>query len=203
MLESEMVNLRGNTSAPWKLDYYVQYFDISTDTAINRILKAAWPFRGKNFLESDPESDLYVPIWNFITLIIMMSISSGIINSGKKTTENIINCFFSFGIYAGLSSVLLYFYLKINGAALGIFTLLSIYGYSLILYTPMAILYLLPFKIFRLILLFGTAIMSLYFLEKTLGKIGDKHLKVNSTWVMILDVCIQLSLLYSISFNIL
>jgi len=198
-----MVYLKDIPKAPWRLEYYAQYFDLSTKVALDRVLKALWPFRSESFLQSDPEPDLYVPVWNFISLIILMTLVSNLTNDKTNITQSLISCWMGFGIYLGVNIAVAFASLRMNGGTIGLFNLVSLYGYSIVVYSPMAVLYLLPFRIFRFTILIGGAAMSLYFTERNLGSICNKHLKNNASLARIFAFFMKLILLYSIYFKIL
>ena len=67
----------------WQVEYYQEYFDISTETAIRRTIRALWPFKQEPFSRTETKPDLYVPIWTFITLIITMSTFGNIVHAIK------------------------------------------------------------------------------------------------------------------------
>ena len=173
----------------WQVEYYKEYFDISTATAIQRIIKAIWPFGPDSFVETEHKVDLYVPVWTFITLIISMSTFGNIVHAvkaahaAKGATKMTID--FEPAKVTTTASILL-FYLVINpgifyialrckGATISLAELLCLYGYSYVPFVPMSLLFALQYPVFQVVVLFGAAGISLYFLYRNLGEMCQKY----------------------------
>lgn len=205
-IETQVINLNPQTTNYqfWNIDFYKPYFDISTNIAINRAYKALWPFQPQTFLESELHLDLYVPFWNYVTLVLTMSVLYHILTGFSDTdaTRKIISCFTSFGMYIGVTPTIVYFVQKFKGGELSLPALVSLYGYSLVIYAPMSILYLMPYQLFRLLILLGAAGISLYFLERNLGALCDKCLERNAIFGRIFAVGAKCLLVYAICFRI-
>ena len=122
----------------FSLTYYKQFFNIDSQEVLNRILITINPKENKNLLNISP--DLYGPIWISIS-VSFFSMFFGKISSFTKNNElnfnlgnflmNIILCgFFTFIL------PLIYKYLLININLPSIFSLITLFGYSLILILP-------------------------------------------------------------------
>ena len=62
------------------MEYYQQYFDVTTNQVIKRVLGGFMPFKPmlKNELGENP--DLYGPFWLYMTVIFTLAISENIQN---------------------------------------------------------------------------------------------------------------------------
>ena len=200
-----MVKLNETSFAQYvDVQYYKKYFNISTLSAVDRTLKALWPFRNETFLESETEPDLYVPFWNFVTLVLTMSVLSNVFSGtdDSKELSKIVHCFTAFGLYLCINPIVVFFVLRFKGANVSLPSLAAVYGYSLVIYSAVSIPYLLPYKFFRFLLLAGASGISLYFLERNLGSACDKYLERNAVFARVYAVCAKLMLLYAICFRI-
>ncbi len=191
----------------WQLEFYKKYFNISTVTAIDRCLKAMWPFRDELFLESERDLDLYVPLWNFVTLIVTMGVLSNAVKSTDAGDSSagfacVVRCFTALGLYLGTNSGVAYLVLRFYGATVGCLDIVALYGYSLVSFVPMSFLYLLPFRMFRAAVVLASSGVSLYFLERNLGKACDKHLGTSRVFAQVYAVVAMLILVYVICFHI-
>ena len=66
----------------WQIEYYQQFFNVSTNDVITRCVSSAVPTFNSNFLRDKirPNPDLYGPFWISITLIFTISITGNIAN---------------------------------------------------------------------------------------------------------------------------
>ena len=173
----------------WQVEYYQEYFDLSTEVATKRIIKALWPFGPDSFVETEHKVDLYVPLWTFITLIISMSTFGNIVhgirmahaNSQSKMTidfdvSKVTTCASILLFYVVINPLIFYLALKWKGAGITIAELLCLYGYSYVPFIPMSLLFALQFPIFQVVVLFGAASISVYFLYRNLGELCRKYL---------------------------
>ena len=180
----------------WTLEYYKEYFDISTEDAIQRIKKAIWPFGSDSFVDTEHKSDLYIPIWTFITLIITMSTFGSIMHGLKKANDNQSNtvsiildinkvtstCTILF-FYLAINPAILYGLLKYKGSKIKLCEILCLYGYSYVPFIPMSLLFAIQIPLLQIIVLFGAAIISTYFLCRNLGEMCQNYLQ---TWMDVL-----------------
>lgn len=173
-----------------RLSYYREYFELSTEVAIRRTLKAAWPFGPDSFVETEHKADLYVPLWTFITLIISMSTFGNIVHGVKtanssssatrlkvnfdasKVTTTAMVLFF----YVVINPAMFYVLLRYKGASIAMIDLLCLYGYSYVPFVPMSLLFAMQFPVFQVVVLFGASGLSMYFLYRNLGEICQKYL---------------------------
>jgi len=145
-------------SSFWTLGFYQQFFDVETATVKNRLLYSMVPVPGKSFLEHHirPKPDLYGPFWICVTLVFSIAISGNIADflstsapEGHSTwhydfhkVSLAATAVFS---YAGLVPSILYTVLWYCGScSLTFLELLCLYGYSLSIYIPVSVLWLIP-----------------------------------------------------------
>ena len=190
--DSKQSNNQGPPPPPsfWQVEYYKEYFDISTETAINRIKKALWPFSSESFIESEPKPDLYIPLWIYITLIITMSTFGSIVHaihmvhSGTATKlqidldpNRITSTATILLFYLVINPCIFYGILHYKGAKIKLAELLCIYGYSYIPFIPMSLLFAIQIKLFQVIVLFGAAGISTYFLYRNMENLCNNYLQ--------------------------
>jgi len=152
----------GSTSQFWTMAYYQQFFDVDTSDVTNRLLYSMVPVPGKSFLQHHirPRPDLYGPFWICVTLVFSIAISGNVSDFLQKSVAQgetkwhydfhkvslAATAVFS---YASLLPAGLYGFLWYaggvgvsSGAALSFLELVCLYGYSLSIYIPVSILWL-------------------------------------------------------------
>jgi len=149
------------TSNFWTLAFYQQFFDVDTTDVKNRLLYSMVPVPGKSFLQHHirPRPDLYGPFWICVTLVFSIAISGNLADFLQKSVdpEQSIKWHYDFHkvtlaatavfSYAGLLPAGLYGFLWWAGSGAGAATLsflelVCLYGYSLAIYIPVSILWL-------------------------------------------------------------
>ncbi|XP_039591506.1 protein YIPF1 [Polypterus senegalus] len=155
-------------SAPfWTFEYYQTLFDVDTYQVLDRIKGSVLPIPGKNFvrlyIRSNP--DLYGPFWICATLVFAIAISGNISNfilhvggptyhyvpEFRKVTiaATAIYC------YAWLVPLALWGFLMwrnskvMNIVCYSFLEIVCVYGYSLFIYIPTAVLWIIPLEWLR------------------------------------------------------
>ncbi|XP_006002615.1 protein YIPF1 isoform X2 [Latimeria chalumnae] len=150
-------------SAPfWTFEYYQTFFDVDTYQVLDRIKGSVLPIPGKNFvrlyIRSNP--DLYGPFWICATLVFAIAISGNIsnflIHLGKPTYHYVPE-FRKVSIaataiytYAWLVPLALWGFLMwrnskfMNIVSYSFLEIVCVYGYSLFIYIPTAVLWIFP-----------------------------------------------------------
>ncbi len=128
------------------LNYFKQYFKITTKDIQNRIISSLKPINNSFYEEAIKKPDLYGPFWIYTTLI--FSIAAG--GSLSKYFNNISteNFFQKFVPIAGsliyiigfCFPLLLYFGMRIFGEKIPYFTIVCIYGYSFTCFIPVMLI---------------------------------------------------------------
>ncbi|XP_006149429.1 protein YIPF1 isoform X3 [Tupaia chinensis] len=154
----------------WTFEYYQTFFDVDTYQVFDRIKGSLLPIPGKNFvrlyIRSNP--DLYGPFWICATLVFAIAISGNLsnflIHLGEKTYHYVPE-FRKVSIaatviyaYAWLVPLALWGFLVwrnskvMNIVSYSFLEIVCVYGYSLFIYIPTAILWIIPQKAVRWIL---------------------------------------------------
>ncbi|XP_038650634.1 protein YIPF1 [Scyliorhinus canicula] len=155
-------------SAPfWTFDYYQTFFDVDTYQVLDRIKGSLLPLPGKNFvrlyIRSNP--DLYGPFWICATLVFAIAISGNLANffthRGQRGYRYVPE-FHKVSIaataiytYAWLIPLALWGFLMwrnnkvMNIVSYSFLEIVCVYGYSLFIYIPTAVLWIIPNEIVR------------------------------------------------------
>ncbi|XP_061489021.1 protein YIPF1 [Rhineura floridana] len=158
-------------SAPfWTFEYYQTFFDVDTHQVMDRIKGSVFPVPGKNFvrlyIRSNP--DLYGPFWICATLVFAIAISGNLskffIHLGKPNFHYVPE-FRKVSIaataiyaYAWLVPLALWGFLMwrnnkvVNIVSYSFLEIVCVYGYSLFIYIPTAMLWIIPQKALRWVL---------------------------------------------------
>ncbi len=128
------------------LNYFRQYFRITTNQVEQRIISSFKPYNSKFYEEASNNPDLYGPFWIYTTLIFV--IASGGSLSKYFNGDNSKNYFQSFVRGAGSLiyifgfgfPFLIWGYMKFIGEVISYFYILCIYGYSFSPFIPIIIL---------------------------------------------------------------
>ncbi|XP_074817799.1 protein YIPF1 isoform X1 [Natator depressus] len=166
-------------SAPfWTFEYYQTFFDVDTYQVLDRIKGSVFPIPGKNFvrlyIRSNP--DLYGPFWICATLVFAIAISGNLsnffIHLGKPAFRYVPE-FRKVSIaataiyaYAWLVPLALWGFLMwrnskvMNIVSYSFLEIVCVYGYSLFIYIPTAILWIIPQKAVRWILVMFALCLS-------------------------------------------
>uniref|UniRef100_A0A1B6DHK5 Protein YIPF n=1 Tax=Clastoptera arizonana TaxID=38151 RepID=A0A1B6DHK5_9HEMI len=158
----------------WSLEYYQRLFDVNTDQVLERILWSMFPKPGVNYLQHHIQSkpDLYGPFWICVTLVFTIAISGNLANYLQTAASRSYHWKYDFHAvtlsataifsYAWLLPSILWGILKWQGsqAQLGLMELLCVYGYSLSIYIPISILWLIQIGWLQWLLVFIGALLS-------------------------------------------
>jgi hypothetical protein len=144
----------------WEVAYYHSYFDVSTATVRLRLTKAIYPFLSGDFFDAHG-ADLYAPLWICFTLVFLFTAGGTFAVYEEsveeiKWVENLQKVTVALLLFFGLLFViptLGRFLLKSEESKPVFADLVSIYGYSLTIYLPGAILCLFPIHLGRIIVL--------------------------------------------------
>jgi len=153
------------TSNFWTFAFYQQFFDVDTADVKNRVLYSMVPMPGKSFLQYQvrPRPDLYGPFWVCVTLVFSIAISGNVAEYFQKSFDSPDGTNFKWHYdfhkvsmaamvvfsYASLLPAGLFGYLWWAGAGtvgstITFVELVCLYGYSLTIYIPVSLLWLVP-----------------------------------------------------------
>jgi len=157
----EQEGRESSSSNFWSLNFYQQLFDIDTVDVRNRLMYSMLPVPGKSFLQHHirPRPDLYGPFWVCVTLVFSIAISGNVADFLQKSVamddhkwhydfHKVSLAATAVFSYASLLPASLYGFLwwaggsGASGAALSFLELVCLYGYSLSIYIPVSILWL-------------------------------------------------------------
>ncbi|GBP76224.1 Protein YIPF1 [Eumeta japonica] len=150
----------------WTIEYYQKYFDVQTSEVVERIISSVVPRKvPKNFFDEKIKGkpDLYGPVWISITLIFTIAVSANIANY-LQSANRVVHWKYNFHAvsyaasaiftYVWLVPIALWAVLKWTTvedtqddmetqarSSPSMMSLFCLYGYSLSIYIPVAILW--------------------------------------------------------------
>ncbi|XP_063795693.1 protein YIPF1 isoform X2 [Pseudophryne corroboree] len=159
------------TAPFWTFEYYQTFFDVDTYQVLDRIKGSVLPIPGRNFVRlyvrSNP--DLYGPIWICATLIFTISISGNLSNFLLHWGEpqyHYVPEFRKVSIaataiyaYTWLVPLALWGFLSwrhskvMSMVSYSFLEIVCVYGYSLFIYIPTSILWILHYEVLRWVLM--------------------------------------------------
>ncbi|CAG2105001.1 unnamed protein product, partial [Medioppia subpectinata] len=174
---------KGSSAGFWQMEFFGQYFDVTTDQVLSRILWSSIPVYGSkkgNYLDRHIHltPDLYGPLWISTTLVFATAICGNIANyvkamatiSPNSTTDDEWHYDYAkVGLaastiftYVMAVPVCLWFLFWFRGcsANYSLLETICVYGYSLSIYVPISILWVINIRFIQLILLSIGAILS-------------------------------------------
>jgi len=164
---------RSNNSF-WTFEYYQQFFEVDTMDVVRRLMGSMVPRPGANYLQTTirPNPDLYGPLWVAITLVF----TTGVCGNASNFIANLMNpdvpYHFSFKKVTLAATVIFCYWLLLPLALRLVFwwrqsrsnvTFLEsicVYGYSLAVYIPINILWLVPVGWLQALLVIMGMVMS-------------------------------------------
>lgn len=153
--ESELLGGgKDHSTSFWTFEYYQQFFDVDTNRVMERIVWSMIPRPGVSYLQHHikPKPDLYGPFWICVTLVFTIAISGNLANYLQAAATRSYHWRYDFHAvtyaataifsYAWLVPAALWGILKWYGreeAKLSFLEILCVYGYSLSIYVPVSI----------------------------------------------------------------
>jgi len=154
----------------WQLEFYQQFFNVDSSEVLYRCLRAMWPFK-YDFLENvKGNPDFYGPFWISTTLIFLMAAAANFASYlDKRETWHYDFYKLTYGaavIYGYTFGIPLIFWLYMKWVDIGIslIEVLCLYGYSLFVYSPVAILCIIPNSILQTVVVIVGWVISTSFL---------------------------------------
>ncbi|XP_017473140.1 PREDICTED: protein YIPF1 [Rhagoletis zephyria] len=167
------------------LEYYQQFFNVDTFVVLERIANSMIPKRASgNYLRSNigQNPDLYGPFWTTVTLIFSIAISGNIASYLQHANDNYhwrynfhlvsyaATCIF---IYANLFPIALWAVFKYSlkpvtddvetesaSYSPSLLSLMCVYGYSLFIYIPVSVLWVIQISLLQWLLVITAALLS-------------------------------------------
>ncbi|CAF1105814.1 unnamed protein product [Didymodactylos carnosus] len=153
----------------WQFDYYQQYFQVDTKQVLQRLLDSITP--RSNFdanIRQNP--DLYGPFWICVTFIFTIAISGNITNYFHLSSAEFQIDFSKITLSSTIlflywwlmpTFMYLFFRWRLNRIEYTYLELLCVYGYSLTIFIPISILWMIQINWLQwLLTIFGSLISS-------------------------------------------
>lgn len=175
---SELLGGEKQTGGFWTFEYYQSFFNVDTMQVLDRIKGSVIPLPGRNFVKHHIRNtpDLYGPFWICATLVFSVAISGNLSTflsqmgdpqyhyrpQFHKVTIAAVVVF----LYAWLVPLCLWGFLmwrKGTERQTGGYTFLEtvcVYGYSLFVYIPTSVLWIIPFEWLRWLLIVVAMVIS-------------------------------------------
>ncbi|XP_030852730.1 protein YIPF1 [Strongylocentrotus purpuratus] len=172
--DTELLSGQKKQPSLWTFEYYQQFFDVDTSQVGRRLLGSFIPHPTKSFLDSHirPSPDLYGPLWVCITLVFTIAISGDMADyiANMHSSSYVWHAHFSnvtiaavvIFAYAWIIPSCLYGFLHHRGN-LGGYTFLELvclYGYSLTIYIPISMLWMIDVNWLRWVLVLIGLVLS-------------------------------------------
>lgn len=163
-----------------QFEYYQQFFNVDTLMVLDRIASSIVPKRATtNYLKSviGDAPDLYGPIWIVITLVFSIAIS-GNISRYMQQAGSSMHWHYNFHLVSLAATVIIFYVCGVSTGLWATFkwtlkaidpnfetdtssytpslmSLLCVYGYSLAIYIPVSVLWMIPVRILQLLCVIG------------------------------------------------
>ncbi|XP_041672684.1 protein YIPF2 [Cheilinus undulatus] len=175
---SELLGGQKPTGGFWTFEYYQSFFNVDTVQVLDRVKGSMMPLPGKNFIKHHLRSnpDLYGPFWICVTLVFSVAISGNLStflsqmgNSEyhyRPQFHRVTIAAVVIFLYAWLVPVGLWGFLTWRQGAerqVGGYSFLEtvcVYGYSLFIYIPTSVLWIIPFEWLRWTLILIAMVIS-------------------------------------------
>ncbi|KAK7100719.1 protein YIPF1-like [Littorina saxatilis] len=141
----------------WTFEYYQQFFDVETTQVGSRILGSMLPRPGGNYLDSHirPNPDLYGPFWICTTLVFTTAIAGNLANYIQAAGQNYHWVYDFHKVTFAATAIFSYWWVipfilfgllwwRGNPARYTFLELICVYGYSLAIYIPISLLWVIP-----------------------------------------------------------
>ncbi|RZF46548.1 hypothetical protein LSTR_LSTR013078 [Laodelphax striatellus] len=165
------------SSSLLSFEFYQSLFDVNTDQVVDRIIWSMLPRPKINYLQHYIASkpDLYGPFWVCVTLVFTIAISGNIADYMRTVDQPIYNHHWKYDFHMVSASasiiftytcflpVILWGVIKWQGdveSPLGLLELLCVYGYSMTIFIPMSVLWLIQIGWLQWLLVFVGSLMS-------------------------------------------
>lgn len=164
--QAKLLNEKEKEASFWSFKYYQNFFDIDARQVLQRIVFSMYPNPNIIYLKSHIKSkpDYYGPFWICTTLIISIAISGNLANYFSSLSSGKFVWHYDFHKVTIATAVIYAYWLIMPSIIFGILwcrknqrglmysELICLFGYSLAIYIPISILWLVPFTWLRWIL---------------------------------------------------
>jgi hypothetical protein len=200
----------------WQLEYFGQYFDVTTAQVLSRIFWSLIPMSSGtkgNYMERhiQPTPDLYGPFWISSTLVFSIAICGNIVNyfdswGRAESTDDWHYDYAKLGLaattiftYVLAVPISLWFFFWFRGCSHSytLFETICVYGYSLSIYVPISILFVINIRLIQLILVALGALLSGSVLVITFAPVvqSDPSKTIKSSYFVLILIILMHALL--------
>ncbi|KAG6758294.1 hypothetical protein POTOM_038634 [Populus tomentosa] len=175
-----------NWKGIFSVSSYTQYFNVDTDTVINRLMSSFYPIGGNFFSRIDANPDLYGPVWVSTTLIfVLASLGNLATYLIQKHTDHKASWSFEVGYvnvavfsvygYAIVVPLAFYFLLRYLESNPNLLQFWCMWGYSLFIFVPSSFLLVIPIEVLRWIIILASGIDSGMFVAMNLKAFAEPN----------------------------
>ncbi|XP_046894997.1 protein YIPF2 [Hypomesus transpacificus] len=175
---SELLGGSKETSGFWTFEYYQSFFDVDTMQVLDRVKGSVMPIPGRNFIKHHLRTnpDLYGPFWICVTLVFSVAISGNLSTFLSKMGDPQYHYRPQFHRVT-IAAVVIFLYAWL--VPLGVWGFLTwrqgterqiggysfletvcVYGYSLFIYIPTSVLWIIPYDWLRWLLILVAMVIS-------------------------------------------
>ncbi|KAM6914582.1 protein YIPF2 isoform 1-T2 [Lycodopsis pacificus] len=206
---SELLGGQKPAGGFWTFEYYQSFFNVDTEQVLDRVKGSVMPLPGRNFIKHHLRSspDLYGPFWICVTLVFSVVISGNLstfLSEMGNPSQHYRPQFHRVTIaavvifmYAWLVPIGLWGFLTWRQGAerqVGGYSFLEtvcVYGYSLFIYIPTSVLWIIPFEWLRWTLIVFAMVVSGSVLVLTFWPVVRDDTKVMSVATVVTIVVLH------------
>ncbi|CAE1140959.1 YIPF1_2 [Acanthosepion pharaonis] len=157
----------------WRFEYYQQFFDVDSNQVFWRIMGSMTPNPRKNFLKTQirPNPDLYGPFWICTTLVFTTAIAGNLANYFQSKGHSYHWQYDFHKVTFAATAIFSYWWIiptmlfgllwwRGSSAGYSFLEMISVYGYSLAIYIPISILWVVQINWFQWLLVIIGASLS-------------------------------------------
>lgn len=157
----------------WTFEYYQQFFDVETYQVMHRVVGSMLPRPNKNHLQTNirPNPDLYGPFWICTTLVFTTAIAGNLANYLSSAGKDYQWRYDFHQVTFAATAIFSYWWLlpaciygvlwwRKSQAGFTFLEILCVYGYSLAIYIPISILWVINLTWLKWVLVVLGAVLS-------------------------------------------
>lgn len=157
----------------WTFEYYQQFFDVETYQVMHRVAGSMMPLPRKNHLQTNirPNPDLYGPFWICTTLVFTTAIAGNLANYLSSAGQDYHWRYDFHQVTFAATAIFSYWWLlpaviygvlwwRKSQAGFTFLEILCVYGYSLAIYIPISILWVINLMWLKWVLVVLGAVLS-------------------------------------------
>ncbi|CAG2231816.1 YIPF1_2 [Mytilus edulis] len=185
----------------WTFEYYQQFFDVESKDVLQRVLGSMFPTSKQNYLKTKirPNPDLYGPFWICTTLVFTTAIAGNLANYLSTGSSADYNWKYDFHKVSFAATAIFSYWWILPAAIFGFLwwsgnqigytflEILCVYGYSLAIFIPISILWVVQFNWFQwLLVILGTVLSGRSISIHILPAVRESTKKY--TWALIVII---------------